>query len=240
MSGAITTNSLPTGVIWSTARSLSPHVTSVRSRRQAIFWAWTRQYWRTHGSRSGSLARRFHVPGSSKRSMTRCGPWLTRTNISPIRPRGSSANPTRTGCGRSCTLRCNWSMTPRRLLTPFLPYSADKVYKMLGGEGAWSGMPEIREVDEPDGAGGASSYPVLIGRLPNGCAVGVEPGTCGHAAGPAGAVVRQARPVRRRARGRTAGGGMTARPGAGAPGPPRPGHLGGVGRPGQCRSHASR
>jgi methionyl-tRNA synthetase len=51
----------------------------------------------------------------------------------------------------------------KTLLTPFLPYSADKVYQMLGGTGAWSGMPEIREVDELDGSGGASSYPVLMG-----------------------------------------------------------------------------
>ncbi len=51
----------------------------------------------------------------------------------------------------------------KTLLTPFLPYSADKVHKMLGGEGPWSGMPEIREVDEPDGAGGVVSYPVLMG-----------------------------------------------------------------------------
>jgi methionyl-tRNA synthetase len=51
----------------------------------------------------------------------------------------------------------------KTLLTPFLPYSADKVHKMLGGEGPWSGMPEIREVDEPDGTGGAVSYPVLMG-----------------------------------------------------------------------------
>jgi methionyl-tRNA synthetase len=51
----------------------------------------------------------------------------------------------------------------KTLLTPFLPYSADKVHKMLGGEGPWSGMPEIREVDEPDGAGGTVSYPVLMG-----------------------------------------------------------------------------
>ena len=51
----------------------------------------------------------------------------------------------------------------KTLLTPFLPYSADKVHKMLGGEGAWSGMPDVREVDEPDGAGGAASYPVLTG-----------------------------------------------------------------------------
>jgi methionyl-tRNA synthetase len=51
----------------------------------------------------------------------------------------------------------------KTLLTPFLPYSADKVYQMLGGSGTWSGMPEIREAEEPDGSGGSSSYPVLTG-----------------------------------------------------------------------------
>jgi methionyl-tRNA synthetase len=50
----------------------------------------------------------------------------------------------------------------KTLLTPFLPHSADKVHAMLGGSGTWSGMPEIREVDEVDGAGGPS-YPVLTG-----------------------------------------------------------------------------
>jgi methionyl-tRNA synthetase len=47
----------------------------------------------------------------------------------------------------------------KSLLTPFLPKSSDKVYKMLGGEGDWSGMPELREVDEDGGPG----YQVLTG-----------------------------------------------------------------------------
>src|SRR6266480_4289663 len=50
----------------------------------------------------------------------------------------------------------------KTLLTPFLPHSAEEVYKMFGGTGTWSGMPEIREVDEADGPGG-SPYPVLMG-----------------------------------------------------------------------------
>lgn len=50
----------------------------------------------------------------------------------------------------------------KTLLTPFLPHSAEKVYQLLGGTDRWSGMPEIREVDEPDGPG-ARSYPVLMG-----------------------------------------------------------------------------
>jgi methionyl-tRNA synthetase len=47
----------------------------------------------------------------------------------------------------------------KTLLTPFLPRSSEKVYRMLGGREAWSGMPEIREVDEDD----APSYPVITG-----------------------------------------------------------------------------
>jgi len=47
----------------------------------------------------------------------------------------------------------------KTLLTPFLPRSSEKVYRMLGGTEAWSGMPEIRQVDEED----APSYPVITG-----------------------------------------------------------------------------
>ncbi|GII97315.1 methionine--tRNA ligase [Sinosporangium siamense] len=47
----------------------------------------------------------------------------------------------------------------KTLLTPFLPQSSNKVYTMLGGEGVWSGMPEIQEVDEE----GGSSYPIITG-----------------------------------------------------------------------------
>ena len=47
----------------------------------------------------------------------------------------------------------------KSLLTPFLPNSSDKVHKLLGGDGEWSGMPEIREVDED----GGTPYQVLTG-----------------------------------------------------------------------------
>jgi methionyl-tRNA synthetase len=47
----------------------------------------------------------------------------------------------------------------KTLLTPFLPNSSDKVHKLLGGQGEWSGMPEIRDVDEDGGPG----YQVLTG-----------------------------------------------------------------------------
>jgi methionyl-tRNA synthetase len=47
----------------------------------------------------------------------------------------------------------------KTLLTPFLPRSSQRVYEMLGGEGTWSDMPRIDEVDEHGGA----SYPVITG-----------------------------------------------------------------------------
>ncbi|WP_116021880.1 methionine--tRNA ligase [Thermomonospora umbrina] len=47
----------------------------------------------------------------------------------------------------------------KTLLTPFLPNSSGKVHTMLGGEGVWAAMPEIRDVDEE----GGPSYPVVTG-----------------------------------------------------------------------------
>ncbi len=48
----------------------------------------------------------------------------------------------------------------KTLLTPFLPNSSEKVHRMLGGTAAWSGWPELREVEDLDGGPG---YPVLMG-----------------------------------------------------------------------------
>ncbi|HKA68672.1 MAG TPA: methionine--tRNA ligase [Actinomycetes bacterium] len=47
----------------------------------------------------------------------------------------------------------------KALLTPFLPHSSDTVHRMLGNDGTWSAMPELREVDEA----GGPSYGVLTG-----------------------------------------------------------------------------
>jgi methionyl-tRNA synthetase len=47
----------------------------------------------------------------------------------------------------------------KTMLTPFLPESSSKVYRMLGGEGTWTGMPRIDEVDED----GGPTYPVITG-----------------------------------------------------------------------------
>src|SRR5205823_255166 len=40
------------------------------------------------------------------------------------------------------------------LLTPFLPHSAQRVHELLGGQGTFSPMPEVREVDDLDGGAG--------------------------------------------------------------------------------------
>jgi methionyl-tRNA synthetase len=48
----------------------------------------------------------------------------------------------------------------KTLLTPFIPHSSQQVYALLGGQGEWSGQPELREVDDLDGG---PSYPVLMG-----------------------------------------------------------------------------
>ncbi|MFW6204389.1 MAG: methionine--tRNA ligase [Actinomycetota bacterium] len=47
----------------------------------------------------------------------------------------------------------------KTLLTPFLPHSAQRVHETLGGSGAWSDRPVIREVDDLDGG---PAYPVLM------------------------------------------------------------------------------
>jgi methionyl-tRNA synthetase len=64
----------------------------------------------------------------------------------------------------------------KTLLTPFLPRSADKVHKMLGGAGEWSGMPRIEQADED----GGPSYPVITGDYATAArweSVPVRPGT---------------------------------------------------------------
>ena len=48
----------------------------------------------------------------------------------------------------------------KAMLTPFLPASSETTDRMLGGTGTWSGMPELREVEDLDGGPG---YPVLMG-----------------------------------------------------------------------------
>jgi methionyl-tRNA synthetase len=48
----------------------------------------------------------------------------------------------------------------KTLLTPVLPHSSDKVFRLLGGEGVWSAMPELREAEDLDGGPG---YPILTG-----------------------------------------------------------------------------
>ncbi|MDF5757708.1 methionine--tRNA ligase [Spongiactinospora sp. TRM90649] len=47
----------------------------------------------------------------------------------------------------------------KTMLTPFLPTSSNKIHAMLGGEGVWSGMPEIHDVSEE----GGRDYPIITG-----------------------------------------------------------------------------
>ncbi|MCW2606084.1 MAG: metS [Frankiales bacterium] len=56
----------------------------------------------------------------------------------------------------------------KSILTPFLPDSSDAVHRLLGGQGAWSGMPELQEVEDLDGGPG---YPVLTGDYASAAAV---------------------------------------------------------------------
>jgi len=48
----------------------------------------------------------------------------------------------------------------KALLTPFLPYSAQSVHELLGGQGVWSAQPQIDEVTDLDDG---SSYPIITG-----------------------------------------------------------------------------
>jgi methionyl-tRNA synthetase len=50
----------------------------------------------------------------------------------------------------------------KTLLTPFLPKSSQAVFEMLGGQGHWTDMPRIEEVEEAAEAGGRP-YPVITG-----------------------------------------------------------------------------
>ena len=52
----------------------------------------------------------------------------------------------------------------KTLLTPFLPFSSEKVFHLLGGEGTWSAMPELREVEDLDGGPGTRCSPATTSR----------------------------------------------------------------------------
>ena len=49
------------------------------------------------------------------------------------------------------------------LLTPFLPHAAQRVHELLGGEGVWAPMPEIRDVVESGEGDEDNVYSVLMG-----------------------------------------------------------------------------
>jgi methionyl-tRNA synthetase len=49
----------------------------------------------------------------------------------------------------------------KTLLTPFLPHTGQRVHELLGGEGTWSGSPEIKDVEEEGNP--SSPYAVITG-----------------------------------------------------------------------------
>ncbi len=59
-----------------------------------------------------------------------------------------------------------------RLLSPFLPHSAQRVHEMLGRSGTLGPLPQVREVDDLDGG---PSYPVLMGEYSPAVAWAREP-----------------------------------------------------------------
>ena len=69
----------------------------------------------------------------------------------------------------------------KTLLTPFLPASSQQVYGLLGGEGEWSGRPELVEVDDLDGG---PAYPVLMGDYDTAAVWRSQPITPGVEIGP--------------------------------------------------------
>jgi methionyl-tRNA synthetase len=58
-----------------------------------------------------------------------------------------------------CVLDCN------TLLAPFLPFSANQVWTIFGGEGVFMPMPRIEHVEDldPDDGAGLSVYPIITG-----------------------------------------------------------------------------
>ncbi|QGF22517.1 methionine--tRNA ligase [Raineyella fluvialis] len=63
------------------------------------------------------------------------------------------------------------------MFTPFMPHASQKIYEMLGGEGVWAALPEIRTVSEE----GGPDYSVLMGDYASAAAVWkslpITPGT---------------------------------------------------------------
>jgi methionyl-tRNA synthetase len=58
-----------------------------------------------------------------------------------------------------CVLDCN------TILAPFLPFSANQVWRVFGGEGEFMPMPRIDHVEDldPDDGAGLSVYPIITG-----------------------------------------------------------------------------
>ncbi len=101
-------------------------------------------------SQKAALAEAMRVVGEANKYLSDQAPWKLKDDTPSVKER------------RDTVLHVALQLVDdaKSLLTPFLPSSSDAVHLMLGGEGAWSGMPELREVDDLDGGPG---YPVLTG-----------------------------------------------------------------------------
>ena len=90
-----------------------------------------------------------------------------------------------------CVLDCN------TLLAPFLPFTANKVWTIFGGEGEFMPMPRVEHVEDldPDAGAGIGTYPVITGDYSGHAALGAPAGPGRHPRGQADPGVHQAGPA---------------------------------------------
>jgi methionyl-tRNA synthetase len=110
-----------------------------------------------------AVSEAMHVVGEANRYLTAQAPWKLKES-DPERMRDILA------VALQAVSDCN------TLLTPFLPFSSQRVYEMLGGSGTWAHQPSLVEVSEE----GGPDYPVLTGDYSGGAvwrSVPLTPGT---------------------------------------------------------------
>ena len=147
-------------------------------------------------------ARSSRQRGSGTHSRRRCGSPPSGTSTWPSRRPGRSSRPSASGQGRSCTSLFVSSTASRRLLAPFLPFSAQRLHELLGYDDVIAGELEFRTVDE-DGA----EHVVLTGDYESWVrAVGAQRAPRRAASARAAAALREARRRARRRGGARADG----------------------------------
>jgi methionyl-tRNA synthetase len=112
-----------------------------------------------------ALAEAMRVVGEANRYLSDQAPWKLKDEAD--RPR----------MGTVLHVAAQAISDLRTVLSPFLPFSAQTVYEVMGGTGVVSPMPRIEEVEDLDGG---PSYPVLTGDysgFPRWESVPVTPGT---------------------------------------------------------------